>query len=108
MEKDCIILKKLQKAELFTAVLIKVSASMRKEKMLGGQKIIKTTNILDTVKYIDGLKAIIFDMDAVSYTHLSPVFHYVEQRRDCRTGIHCCGLWRNVYSSDHWYEIPEH
>ena len=36
--------------------------------MLGGQKIIKTTNILDTVKYIDGLKAIIFDMDDTLYS----------------------------------------
>lgn len=36
--------------------------------MSGRQEIIEITNILDAVKYIDGLKAIIFDMDDTLYS----------------------------------------
>ena len=36
--------------------------------MTVSQEIIKTTNVLDTVQYINGLKAIIFDLDDTLYS----------------------------------------
>lgn len=48
---------------MFTAVSTKVSS----------QEVIEVTNILDAVKYIDGLKAIIFDMDDTLYSEKESV-----------------------------------